>query len=564
MKNKHTIIFFWALFLVPSLVIAGMAFVLLKNEQERIYLSSLNVLSQQARAVCDTVHLTVEAVQENLEQSLLEINSSMLKIELLQWELSNPLVRNVFIYYPYKPFDERLAYPVSGLASTPEERRFTLRYQALFSGRINFETSGMSEKIISDEKRTASPRKKLVALSRLSLQEKMTALKDAAPARSGQKYIGKKGWIPWFNENHLFLLGWVQPYENSPVYGIELELMALLSRLVADFPALTDKESTLVLLDGNSNVMHQSGPAVDLAGEKPVVTMPVSFLLPHWQVAVYTAGKGISTHRQFFYLSVLLLGIFLAAIVSGGILLTRLTLSKIRDNQQKTSFISSVSHELKTPLTSIRMVAELLLSRRVTDPEKRQTYLSVIVSESQRLTRLINNVLDFGRLEQGRKTYHLSPVDVADLLRRIISAHTLRINEHQLEIITDIPKDKVIIHTDPDAVEQVVLNLIDNAVKYAGKGEFIQFVLSRNQDQVELKICDDGLGIPAAQQELIFNRFHRIDDSLTADQPGSGLGLSIARQILRDLGGNLMVESNGRRGSCFIVDLTDREKIKGE
>jgi signal transduction histidine kinase len=563
MKNKRFIFIFWALFLVPSLVIAGMAFVLLKNEQERIYLSALHVLSQQAGSVCDTIHLTVEAVQENLEQSLLEINPSMLKTELLQWEMSNPLVRNVFIYYPHKPFDERLEYPIPGMSSTREEHRFVTRYQALFSGRINFNAPGMAG-IPLAEKQIKSPRKKLVALSRQSLQEKMTSLKDAAPNLTGQKYIGKKGWIPWFSENHLFLLGWAQAYENGPVYGIELELMALLSRLVADFPVLPDKDTSLVLLDGNSNIMHQSGPAVDLSGEKPVVTVPVSFLLPHWRVAVYTAEKGMNTHRQFFYLSLLLLGIFLVAIVSGGILLTRLTLSKIRDNQQKTSFISSVSHELKTPLTSIRMVAELLLSRRVSDPEKRQTYLSVIVSESQRLTRLINNVLDFGRLEQGRKTYHLSFVDVAGLLNRIISAHTLRITEHQLEMITDIPADEVIIHTDPDAVEQVVLNLIDNAVKYAGKGAFIQFVLRRNQDQVEIKICDDGPGIPAAQQELIFNRFHRIDDSLTADQPGSGLGLSIARQILRDLGGDLMVESNGRHGSCFIALLTDREKIKGE
>ncbi len=569
MKNKRSIFFFWALFLVPTLVIAGMAFVLLKNEQERLHLSALHVLSQQAGSVCDTIHLTVEAVQENLEQSLLEIDPSMLRNELLQWELSNPLVRNVFIFYPRNSAEEKLVYPVKGLAATPEERRFTARYQALFSGRIKFETPGISEKHALGEKKTVSPRKKLVALSRQSLQDKMTARKDMIPDRSGQKYIGKKGWFPWFSENHLFLLGWVQAYENGPVYGVELELMTLLSRLVADFPVLPDKETTLVLLDGNANIMHQSGRTIDLAGgdpavEKPVVTIPVSSLLPHWRLAVYTKGKGLNTHRQFFYLSVMLLGIFIAAIVSGGILLTRLTLIKIKDNQQKTSFISSVSHELKTPLTSIRMVAELLLSKRVNDPEKRQTYLSVIVSESQRLTRLINNVLDFGRLEQGRKTYHLSPVDVADLLNQIISAHTLRINEHRLEIITDIAKDDFMIHTDPDAVEQVVLNLIDNAVKYAGKGEYIRFVLRRKQDQVELKICDDGPGIPTAQQELIFNRFYRIDDSLTADQPGSGLGLSIARQILRDLGGDLIVESNGKHGSCFIVRLTGREKTRRE
>ncbi len=565
MKNKRSIFFFWALFLVPTLLIAVAAFVLLKNEQERINLSARHTLSQRAQAISDTIHLTIEAVQENLEQSLLEIEPERLKAELLNWETTNPLVRNIFIYYPEK----RLDYPVKGMASTFEERQFIVRYDSLFKGRIKFdanqystrETAGstnvQNDQTIAYKPPVQSSRKKLIALSRQAKEEKMVAKTSMAALAPEQQYVGKKGWIPWFNENQLFLLGWVQKVKNGPFYGIELELMTLLSRLIVDFPPVSEKGVAMVLMDGNGNAMHQSGRRADVTTEKPVVVIPVSTLLPHWQVAVFVDAKGFGSQTGFLYVTILLLGVFIVAIVSGGMLLTRLSLANIKDAQQKTSFVASVSHELKTPLTSIRMYAELLLSKRVKDQKKAQSYLWVIVNESQRLTRLINNVLDFGKLEQGKKTYHPREMDISELLVQIIDAHSIRIKEQGLSIITDIEPDNYIMQTDPDALEQVVLNLLDNAIKYAGTGKFVKFVLHRDKIAVILKICDDGPGIPKAQQGLIFNKFHRVDDSLTASQPGSGLGLSIARQIVQDLNGELSFEPMPENGSCFVVKLTD-------
>jgi len=565
MKNKRSIFFFWALFLVPTLLIAVAAFVLLKNEQERINLSARHTLSQRAQAISDTIHLTIETVQENLEQSLLEIEPERLKAELLNWETTNPLVRNIFIYYPEK----RLDYPVKGMASTFEERQFIVRYDSLFKGRIKFdanqystrETAGstnvQNDQTIAYKPPVQSSRKKLIALSRQAKEEKMVAKTSMAALAPEQQYVGKKGWIPWFNENQLFLLGWVQKVKNGPFYGIELELMTLLSRLIVDFPPVSEKGVAMVLMDGNGNAMHQSGRRADVTTEKPVVVIPVSTLLPHWQVAVFVDAKGFGSQTGFLYVTILLLGVFIVAIVSGGMLLTRLSLANIKDAQQKTSFVASVSHELKTPLTSIRMYAELLLSKRVKDQKKAQSYLWVIVNESQRLTRLINNVLDFGKLEQGKKTYHPREMDISELLVQIIDAHSIRIKEQGLSIITDIEPDNYIMQTDPDALEQVVLNLLDNAIKYAGTGKFVKFVLHRDKIAVILKICDDGPGIPKAQQGLIFNKFHRVDDSLTASQPGSGLGLSIARQIVQDLNGELSFEPMPENGSCFVVKLTD-------
>ncbi|MBC8441041.1 MAG: HAMP domain-containing histidine kinase [Deltaproteobacteria bacterium] len=569
MTSKRSIIIFWALFLVPTLIMAIIAFKLLSHEQDRISQSALHALSERAKTISETIHLTVEAVQENLTQSLLVIDQDDLKKNLIKWEETNPLVRNVFVYKK----DQNLEYPIRGLESTPEERLFIARYDSLFSGRIKFDFnedplrdeskikgaedsySGSSRYDSAPTKQIESSRQKLVALSRVA--QKAPALEQQAIflEAKDQEFLEKSGWIPWFSENSLYILGWVQKFKDGPVYGVELEIMTLLSRLVVDFPELSEKGTALVLVDGNGNFMHQSGTWVTDPEDKPVAVIFISSLLPHWQIAVFVDDKGFGASRGFLYVSVILLGIFIAAIISGGLLLTRLTLKNMKDARQKTSFVSSVSHELKTPLTSIRMYAELLLLKRIKDENKTQTYLSVIVNESGRLTRLINNVLDFGKLEQGKKTYQMTGFEMDRFLLQMICAHSIRIENQGLEIITQVEEGEYHVRTDKDAIEQVVLNLLDNALKYAGQGKFIKFVLKKEDTFILLKICDDGPGIPSAQQKMIFEKFHRVDNSLTSKQPGSGLGLSIARQILRDLKGDLFFEPVPGNGSCFTARI---------
>jgi len=568
MTSKRSIILFWALFLVPTLIMAVVAFRLLSHEQERISQSAIRTLSERAKTIAETIHLTVEAVQENLEQSLLALDKTQLEKNLVEWEKINPLVRNVFIYKK----SQGLEYPAGGMASTREERHFIARYDALFSGRINFDFNGGVSRedtsakgvaksdfgpekyAVFPQKKTESSRQKLVALSRVAQKAPANEQADVFFEKTEQKSAQRSGWIPWFSENRLCILGWVQKYENGPIYGIELELMTLLSRLVVDFPILSEKGAALVLMDGNGKFMHQSGSLAKSPEDKPAAVSTVSDLLPHWRIAVFvddTAG----TAPGFLFVSVMLLGIFIAAIVSGGMLLTRMTLQNMKDARQKTSFVSSVSHELKTPLTSIRMYAELLLSKRIKDENKTQTYLSVIVNESGRLTRLINNVLDFGKLEQGKKTYHYTSFEMDRFLYQMIKAHSIRIKAQGIEIITQVEQGNYEVTTDRDAMEQVVLNLLDNALKYAGNGKFIKFVLDKENAFIRLKICDDGPGIPNAQQEKIFEKFHRVDNSLTSKQPGSGLGLSIAKQILRDLKGDLLFEPMPGNGSCFTARI---------
>ena len=566
MTTKRSIILFWVLFLVPTLIMAGAAARLLSHEQERINQSRLMALTDRADTIAQTIHLTIETIKDNLTQALIRIPGNTLKPILLKWEETNPLVRNVFVYKP----GVALSYPAKGMASTPEERRFMARFDALFSGRVPFdggetkdpgESAGSALAKQSDKTSSYSSRKQLVELSKAVTQAPQTAMESQQPQAVTDNSGGaKSGWLPWFSENRLHLLIWVQTSDSGPIYGLELELMTLLSRLVVDFPKLDEGRTALVLMDGSNRSIHQAGDMEINPGTRPAVRVDVSSLLPHWEIAVFMDNQGVGAANGFLVLSLVLVGVFIAAIVSGGILLTRMTLKNMNDARQKTSFVSSVSHELKTPLTSIRMYAELLLSGRIKEAAKKENYLSVIVTESERLTRLINNVLDFGKLEQGRKTYRMTRFEMDFFLYQVIDAHRIRIKTCGLEIKTNIKEGDYTLSTDRDAIEQVVLNLLDNALKYAGDGRFVEFILEKETDNTILfKICDDGLGIPKSQQAMIFKKFHRVDNSLTATQPGSGLGLSIARQILRDLGGDLTCESIKGSGSCFTARIKDHD-----
>lgn len=562
----RTIIFFWSLILVPTLIMSGVAYRLLSHEQDRISRSAHEALMERAAAISETIHLTVDTVKDNLVQSLMAIDPGMLKPTLREWDTSNPLVRNVFIFEP----EDKLIYPEKGMAATPEQRQFIARFDALFSGRMAFdhleETADPEDPRGSAAGRTASTaskgdaRRQLLTLSKADRNPAVpVGTKAHMEAADNPEWGFTSGWLPWFSENRLYVLVWVKSSASSQVYGLEVELVTLLSRLVVDFPAMDDAGSAIVLADGSGSVIQQSGQLTVSPESRPLSQLAVTGFLPHWQMAIYMDEDRPGAAQGFFYLSMILVGIFIAAILSGGILLTRMTLKNMKDARQKTSFVSSVSHELKTPLTSIRMSAELLLSGRIADVKKRDHYLSVMVSESDRLTRLINNVLDFGKLEQGRKHYRLAPVAVDRFLMQLIEAHRVRIAAQGLNILTRIEPGDFRIRTDRDALEQVVLNLMDNVLKYAGTGEYIKFVLKRQPSAVVLTICDAGPGIPKDLQEKVFDKFFRVDSSLTATQPGSGLGLSISRRILRDLGGDLYLDPGNETGCSFTARITDHD-----
>jgi signal transduction histidine kinase len=251
--------------------------------------------------------------------------------------------------------------------------------------------------------------------------------------------------------------------------------------------------------------------------------------------------------------SVLLLvvGITLA----GGYLFWRDTRREMRLAAMRSQFVSSVSHELRTPLTAIRMFAETLLLGRAARHDTRDAYLQTIVSESERLTRLLDNVLDFAKIEAGRKTYHLRPCSPADVVRSAASTmgDLLARNGFHLDIAID--DEMPLVLADRDALEQALLNLLSNAVKYSGRGRQIQLGVRRRDRRVVIDVIDAGIGIPPAEQSRIFEKFYRVNDPEHASIPGTGLGLTLVAHVVAAHQGDIRVQSEVGRGTTFSIVL---------
>jgi two-component system, OmpR family, phosphate regulon sensor histidine kinase PhoR len=241
--------------------------------------------------------------------------------------------------------------------------------------------------------------------------------------------------------------------------------------------------------------------------------------------------------------------------LAGGSLLLRQARRSEADATQKTSFVANVSHEFKTPLTTIRLYAELLEQGRVAGTEKQAEYLRTIGRETQRLARLVGNALEFSRLEQGRKKFERRMLDVGAALGELLDTHAPRLAEAGLRVERRLPAGSVNVVTDRDALEQIVLNLLDNAAKYAATGGEVTVELAPRSAGATVRVLDRGPGVPLEHRERVFEKFHRVDDALTAEQSGTGLGLSIARQLARGLGGDLRCDAREGGGAAFILDL---------
>jgi signal transduction histidine kinase len=257
--------------------------------------------------------------------------------------------------------------------------------------------------------------------------------------------------------------------------------------------------------------------------------------------------------NQAFYIAALSLILILAAF--GAYLLWRDVHRELRVAEMRSQFVSSVSHELKTPLTAIRMFAETLRMGRPADPVLRDEYLDIIVNESERLTRLLNNVLDFTRIESGRKTYQFAPHDLESIVRIAARAMHYPFAQQGFELRVDADTAIPPVRCDPDAIEQAILNLLANALKYSGDARQIELTLARDGADAVIGVRDWGIGIEPADRHRIFDKFYRVARPENRLIPGTGLGLTLVEHIVRSHRGRIDVDSAPGAGSTFRIRL---------
>ncbi|MBI4593391.1 MAG: GHKL domain-containing protein [Candidatus Rokubacteria bacterium] len=294
-----------------------------------------------------------------------------------------------------------------------------------------------------------------------------------------------------------------------------------------------------------------------LDGAVEVATAPFREALRAWRVAVYQppgASPRESVRRQvavFTGVLALLIVVILAGLVATGRLVRRET----EMARLKSDFVANVSHDLKTPLSVIRMFGETLELGRVGDEAARREYYRVITRESERLSRLIDNVLDFSRIEGGRRRYERVPTPVEPLIRETLEAFSYPLSQGGFKVEISVAPDLPDVPLDPDAIGQALGNLIDNAIKYSGELKVVRVDARLADGQLALSVADEGIGIPREEQGKIFEKFYRVGRSETQGRRGSGVGLALVRHIAEAHGGSVTVESAPGQGSRFTLWL---------
>ena len=297
--------------------------------------------------------------------------------------------------------------------------------------------------------------------------------------------------------------------------------------------------------------------ASNARGGTPVVHASLPAPFSNWRLELRPREPGLAeallTSRRgiYFYAFVLLAGIF-----AFGLTLTiRSVNHELRLARMQADFISTVSHEFKSPLTAIRQLTEMLQAERVPSEERRRHYYSVLLEQAERLSALMDNVLDFARMDEGKRMLDLEVLDPGDVLEQATSLASGRSGHSGFRIRTISHGPLPMIRADRDALLQALGNLLDNAIKYSGDARDIEISAVAEAEHVAISVSDHGIGLTDEDARRVFDRFFRAGDPLTRSVKGTGLGLTLVRQIVEAHNGTVAVRSEPGRGSTFIIRL---------
>jgi signal transduction histidine kinase len=282
-----------------------------------------------------------------------------------------------------------------------------------------------------------------------------------------------------------------------------------------------------------------------------------SAVFPTWRVVlVDREGRSleelVGSERTLYLL--LFAGI-IAVIAVGIIVIVRAAAHEAEVLRLKADFVSNVSHELKTPLTLIRMFGETLESGLVVDEAKRKEFSSIIRTESERLTHLIDNVLDFSKMDAGKKAYQCEEADLVDVVRSTVEAYRFHARDMGFEIESHFSVEPIFVQIDKDAISQAIVNVLSNATKYSEAEKYIRVEVAQQGPAAKISVEDRGVGIPRESLGRIFEKFYRAPGDKTRETRGTGLGLTLTKHIVEAHRGTIEVESTLGKGSIFTIRI---------
>ncbi len=340
----------------------------------------------------------------------------------------------------------------------------------------------------------------------------------------------------------------------SRVVGIVLEprvfIQDILSRKIRD--AAGDEFILAILNKRTGGIVETSSPvqAENIKQARPL------WLFPDYTLGIRLRGKTIDELVQVRFLrSIAIIAGLDILLLAGAWLIYRTIRREMELIQLKSDFVSNVSHELRTPLSLIRMFAETLDMKRVKTEKKKREYYRTIIQESERLSHLVTNLLNFARMDAGKRNYNMREADVNGLVSKTMEYYTFQLKSNGFALAVDLAKDVPTIMIDEEAIAESLHNLIDNAIKYSNKEKYLRVATGASNAGAYVEVQDHGIGIAKEHQSKIFEKFYRVSTGLVHTTKGSGLGLALVRHIVDAHGGTIDVESSTGKGSVFRITL---------
>lgn len=444
---------------------------------------------------------------------------------------------------------DRLENQVAGQKSAPKTKDITVSPPTAIAPPMN-----------QKEESAQSTQLRNVAPQRVQ-KDNAPAVSQLVPATADFKALTSdhpEGVVTRFMQDRLEILFWLRPPEApGMVFGCLLNLDALTDLWRDALPDTASREYVIALLNDKTRPVATQPPGETRRDwRRPFVASEIGEALPHWEAALYLMRPDQlkESARSVRRTLLLLVAAAFAAIAFGGWAVFADARRQLALAQKKTDFVSNVSHELKTPLTSIRMFAEMMQSGNAAE-DKRPQYLRIIVAEAERLTRLINNVLDFARLERKQKRYDFRPLDLHAVLAKTWEGHELHLREQGFTTRWQAAPPPYRVRGDEDALAQVFVNLLSNAEKYSTDKKEIEIHSYLTEDSVQVSVLDRGTGVPAGEETKIFEAFYRAHDSLASGIQGSGLGLTLAQRVAKEHGGEITYQAREGGGSNVTLRL---------
>ena len=456
-------------------------------------------------------------------------------------------------------FDADGAHPVTlshlrlGHHAAPEQAQASLMAwtEALLQGRYPLYVGcqqALQEVRTLAQGRLADMEDRPILLERLALIEETLdfALRFGPVVEAQWATAREQGYLSGVWPDGTSFLLYLGAAEGGGAIGILFDWAALTALVQEQVEGLAERDFALTLFDADSEAAFASTHR-----EAIYETGPASRWMDRVRLGIWAADTSAATgyYRTRNYL--VGGGIFALAVsvVLGGLMILRDAGREVQVARLRSEFVANVSHELRTPLTSIRLYAETLLLGRYRSAEQMQDYLTTLLHESQRLSHLVDNVLDFARIERGDRTYQRQPCDVGDTARAALETFGGVLAAEGFEVEEAVAAELPPVLADQEAVEGAVANILGNAVKYSSEHKAIRLAVEQRGAEVVVEVSDRGIGLPAGEEQRIFEQFHR--GANAASTAGTGLGLSLVKSVVEAHEGRVEAANRPEGGSVF-------------